>query len=99
MTSETIRVYDATGNARIGRLALRQEGNNWNAYYARDDSMEGAVFLGSLCMAFATNPKRKQQFMDLMRECVADLIEEASGVRPVWGGPERAPEHERSGHG
>jgi hypothetical protein len=84
---------------QIGRLALRVEGNNWNAYYARETTMQDAAFLGSLCMAFATNPTRKAQFLELMRECVADLIEEATGVRPLWGGPHTAPEHERGGHG
>lgn len=27
----------------------------------------------------------------------SDIIEEQTGYRPTWGGPERAPEHERSG--
>lgn len=90
---------DQKRGPKIGRLALRVEGNNWNAYYARDHTMEHAIFLGSLWMGLATNLTRKQQFLDLMRECVADLIEDVAGVRPVWGGPEAAPEHERSGHG
>ena len=90
---------DTPRGPQIGRLAMRQEGNNWCAYYAKENTMQDAVLIGSLCMAFATNKARKQQFMDLMRECVADLIQEATGVRPVWGGPHMAPEHERSGHG
>lgn len=81
---------------QIGRLALRLEGDNWNAYYAQTGTMEGAVFLGSLSMAFAAIPARKEQFMALMRECVADVIQEATGARPVWGGPQTAPDHERS---
>jgi len=83
---------------QVGRLALRQEEGNWNAYYAKKDTMEGAALLGSIKMALIVlNEKRKWAFMDLMRECVADLIEEETGTRPKWGGPERAPEHERSG--
>ena len=83
---------------QIGRLALRQEGDNWNAYYALPDTMAGAIRLGSIRMgAVALNETRKQAFMDLMREVVADIIEEETGIRPQWGGPERAPERERSG--
>ena len=83
---------------QVGRLALRVEGDNWNAYYAKRDTMEGAVFLGSIGMRFiVANPERKQLFMDIMRDSVADCIQEVTGIRPTWGGPETAPEHERSG--
>lgn len=85
---------------KIGRLALRREGNSWNAYYALPDSMTDAVPLGSIAMAFvADNPVRKQAFMDLMRECVADILEQQTGIRPTWPeGVQPAPEHERAGH-
>lgn len=81
---------------QIGRVAMRQEGANWNAYYAMTDTMEGAVFLGSLPMRFAENPKRKEAFLTLIRDCVADLIEEKIGQRPTWKEPVAAPEHERT---
>jgi hypothetical protein len=85
---------------KIGRLALREEGKFWNAYYALPDSMEDAILLGSIAMQFvAGNQERKDAFMGLMRESVADLIEETAGARPSWPeGPHRAPEAERSGH-
>ena len=85
----------------IGRLALRHEGDYWNAYYALPSTMDDALLLGSIRMALAaTLPERKQAFMDLMQECVADIIEQAIGQRPVWPTPpRRAPEAERSGHG
>lgn len=82
---------------QIGRLALRVEGDNWNAYYAMPGTMDGAIHLGSLKMAIARHPDRKQQFMALMRDAVADLIEQAAGERPEWNEPRRAPESERSG--
>lgn len=82
-------------NIRVGRLAMREEGTKWVAYYAQDDTMEDAVELGSLAMVFAADIERKNQFMGLMKECVADLIEEHVGVRPAWGGTEPAPEHEK----
>jgi hypothetical protein len=81
----------------IGRLAFRQEGNNWNAYYALQDTMEGAIFLGSIAMAFCAVPERKAAFMALVRACLGDLMEARFGVRPDWQEPVPAPEHERSG--
>jgi hypothetical protein len=84
--------------AQVGRLALRHEGDNWNAYYALPDTMEKPIFLGSIHMgAVTSNPARKQAFMDMMRDIVSDIIEEHTGIRPTWGGPQSAPEHERSG--
>ncbi|WP_407146292.1 hypothetical protein [Bradyrhizobium sp. ORS 86] len=83
----------------IGRLALRHEGVNWNAYYAMPDAMEGAIFLGSIAMRFVVgHPERHRAFMQMMQEAVADLIEEVIGKRPVWpDGPKSAPPHERAG--
>ena len=85
---------------QAGRLALRHEGRLWNAYYAMPDTMEGAILIGSVEMRFvAVNKARKDAFMQLMQECVGDVIEEATGVRPTWPEPaKRAPERERAGH-
>jgi hypothetical protein len=86
-------------DVKIGRLAMRQEGVNWVAYYAMPDTMHGAIYLGSILMSIVSRPKRKEEFMSLMRNVVADLIEERTGVRPTWpDGPQPAPEHERAGH-
>lgn len=82
---------------QVGRLAMRAEGDNWNAYYAMPGTMDGALPLGSIKLAFVQTPERKQIFMDLMREAVGDMIEAQVGVRPEWGGDEPAPEHERAG--
>lgn len=84
---------------QIGRLAMRHEGNFWNAYYAMPGTMEGALPLGSIAIAALERPERKDAFMSLMRDVVADMIEQHSGIRPVWGGARDAPESERSGHG
>lgn len=85
---------------KIGRLALRHEGNFWNAYYAVPDSMVDAVPLGGIAMRFVeNNQERKDAFIALMREGVADILQEQTGVRPTWpDGPQPAPEHERAGH-
>lgn len=96
--SESIEV---PGLARaIGRLALRQEGPYWNAYYAETGTMEDAFLIGSISMLVCdAHPERKQEFMDLMREVVGDLIETATGRRPVFKDPAPGPEHERAGNG
>jgi hypothetical protein len=82
---------------KMGRLAMREEGIWWNAYYALPSSMDGAIHLGALHMKFVENQERKKAFVDLMRECVADIIEAECGIRPIWGGLEPAPENERAG--
>lgn len=86
---------------KIGRLTLRAEGNNWNAYYAETGSMVGAVFLGSIALRFVpSGSKNYHTFLDLMREAVADLIEELIGQRPTFPeGLQPAPEHEKAGNG
>lgn len=84
---------------QIGRLAMRHEGQWWNAYYALPGTMEGALLLGSIAMRFVDNEARRTAFMDLMREAVGDVIQEKTGQRPTWpNGPQAAPEHERAGH-
>ena len=84
---------------KIGRLAMRQEGGNWCAYYAQTDTMNGALFLGSIRMSIVMkNRERKEEFKSLMSESVADIIQEITGVRPDMGHSEPAPESERAGH-
>lgn len=85
---------------QIGRLAMRHEGDFWNAYYAMPDTMDGALHLGSLHMGIATRPEFKARFMAMMQEAVAVIIREKTGAQVDWPeSPHRAPEHERSGHG
>lgn len=84
---------------QVGRLAMRQEGGYWNAYYAMPDSMGDSLLLGSISMAAVSgNEARRLAFMGMMRDAVSDLIEGATGVRPIWGGPTSAPEHEKAGN-
>jgi hypothetical protein len=80
---------------KMGRLALRHEGSMWNAYYALPDTMDGAVFLGSIQIAFVQNEARKKAFMALMQEAVGDILGETIGARLTWPGPQPGPEHER----
>ena len=88
-----------TEMVEAGRLALRVEGNNWNAYFARPGTMEDAVLLASISMRLVQNEERKDAFLELMKECVADMLEEATGQRPSYPkGIQDAPESERSGN-
>jgi hypothetical protein len=82
-----------------GRLALRRECCFWNAYYAADGTMEGAVFIGSILIsAVKDNPERKNAFLHIMFDAVADLVEKETGIRPTTGEIKAAPEHERTGN-
>jgi hypothetical protein len=84
---------------QVGRLALRVEGAAWNAYYAMPDTMEGALWLGSIAMAtVADNPERKEAFMDLMKGIVGEFLNDFYQQPVTWPDPpQRAPERERSG--
>jgi hypothetical protein len=79
------------------RLAMRAEGAHWNAYVAKPDTMEGAIWIGSISMGLvAHNERRKKAFLELMTLAMADLVEDILGRRPTWQKPIDAPEHERS---
>jgi hypothetical protein len=75
----------------VGRLALRQVGDHWVAFYAVPDSMEDALELARIRMVLVEREDRRHEFMRVMAEVVADLIEEQVGVRPFMPGPQPAP--------
>lgn len=84
---------------QVGRLAMRREGQWWNAYYALPNSMADAILLGSVSMRFVETKERRDAFIAFMRDAVSDLIQEETGTRPTWpDGPQPAPEHEKAGH-
>lgn len=83
---------------QIGRIAFREEGHMWNAYYAQNDTMKDALFLGSIRLkTVRSNVERRDRFIQLMRETVSEAMEESLGVAPYWKEPVPAPEHERGG--
>ena len=84
---------------QVGRLAFRVEGDLWVAYYALPDTMDEALFLGSIRMAIVQKTEAKHAFMAIMRDAMSDILEEQFGERPDWPDPHGrpAPEHERSG--
>lgn len=83
---------------KVGRLALREEGEWINGYYAMPDTMDGAVLLFSVKRAAAMHSGVKEKVLALGRQIVGEILFEATGVRPTWPNPpEPAPEHERAG--
>ena len=85
-------------NAHL-RLALRHEGEFWNAYVAPIGTMEGAFLLGSIRMAAVGEDRMmKDAFMSLMQISMAAAIESVIGMKvKKWSEPAAAPEHERAG--
>lgn len=80
------------------RLAFRIEGDYWNAYLAKPDTMEDAKLVGSVVYAAALHPAIKDAFMAMMRKVVETFVDDMGIARiEGWGDPERAPESERSG--
>jgi hypothetical protein len=87
-----------TKREQLGRVAFREEGPIWAAYWAKPDTMKGAIPLGSIHMsAVRSIPGVRERFVELMRDVVSDVVRDVAGVRPEWGEHERAPEHERAG--
>lgn len=83
------------------RLALRVEGNFWNAYFAEEKTMDGAILIGSIRMASVQrDPELKDRFQQLMQAVVESALEDGTGRRPDgWLEPQPAPEHEKAGRG
>lgn len=90
---------EMTQRKKVGRLAMRVEGDLWVAYFAPPETMDGALFLGSIQMALVQDQDAKQVFMALMRDAVGKILQDATGVLPHWPEPfgTPAPEHERGG--
>jgi hypothetical protein len=87
-----------TRNLKI-RLALREEGNFWNAYLALSDTMDGAKLIGSIVIeSVRANPEVKARFQAVMQQVIASAVESMTGKEPERWEVTPAPESERSGH-
>ncbi len=59
---------------KLGRLVLRPQEDDWNAYYVRPNSIYGAILIGSIKISCVTeNIRLKNDFLQLMRDVVHDL--------------------------
>jgi hypothetical protein len=85
------------------RLAMRVEGDWWVAYAAPMTTMDGAVRVGSIGMGAVKGGKgsarRKQAFMDLMKDVLTEFLTDAGAAPTHWDDPVTAPERERAGRG
>ena len=87
------------GHVAVGRLAIREEGALWNAYFAQPDTMEDAKLIGSILLrAVVEDSTIRQGFIDLMQAVTSLAFQEVTGESPTWGDPHTAPENERGGH-
>ncbi len=81
-----------------GRIAYRVEGNFWVVYWALPYTMEGAVELGRIGMAFVQKSKYKRLFMTIMRDGLTEFFKaQGQDIDNISWKEEAAPEHERSG--
>jgi len=80
-----------------GRIAFRVEGQWWVAYWAKPDTMIGAIMLGSIRMSVASVPESKAQFIACMKAGLQAALSETTGAKVKNWRTEAAPEHERSG--
>jgi hypothetical protein len=83
---------------QVGRLAMRVEGEFWNAYLAKTDTMADAVLLGSMRLSVVeASPENRDLFSDLMRVAMSEFVFQTTGIRAEFRGGHAAPEHERAG--
>jgi hypothetical protein len=84
---------------KVGRLAMRKEGQWWNAYWARSEtSMDDAILLGSIRLNLVKG-RVKEDFIRVMQEAFDNVVFDTVGQTPEWSDPRTAPERERSGRG
>jgi hypothetical protein len=82
----------------IGRLAFRQEGAFWNAFWAPNQhNMDKALLIGSIRLSVVEG-RIREDFMDLMKASFDNIVKDKMGRKPTWGAPKAAPENERGGN-
>jgi hypothetical protein len=82
----------------IGRLALRKEGEFWNAYWSSSPhNLDKALLIGCIRLNCMTD-KIRENFMEMMKDAFAVHVENITGETPTWSAPRTAPENERGGN-
>lgn len=79
------------------RMAMRHEGEFWNAYFAKEGTMDGALLMGSIRMTLVADQASRKEWQACMTQMFSRLVESKFGAVPTML-LEPAPEHERSGH-
>jgi hypothetical protein len=81
------------------KLALRQEGYWWVAYFDQLKSGEDRVEIGRILMGVAQQePAIKAKFIELNQMILEGVLKRIGIAAPFWNDPEPAPENERSGN-
>jgi cellulase/cellobiase CelA1 len=82
----------------IGRLALRKEGEFWNAYWSPHlNNMDQSVLIGSIRMT-TVKGKIHEDFIELMKNAFEIISQDIVRESITWGVPKPAPEDERGGN-
>jgi hypothetical protein len=82
----------------VGRLALRREGEFWNAYWSPSPhNLDNAILIGCIRMNCVKGQIR-EDFMELMKNAFDTIAEGVTGETATWSKPRTAPENERGGN-
>lgn len=85
--------------AQAFRLAIRAQGDYVNAYLAQNETLDGAILLGSLHRGVAdADSAAFAQFKVQMQKALATTVKSVLGVAPEFDEGRPAPAHEREGH-
>lgn len=80
------------------RLAIRLEGDFFNAYIAKADTMEQALLIGSIRAGLAVKAEQQYAWKVVMQAMLTKMLEEVFGTNKIVMKEYRAPESERSGN-
>lgn len=79
------------------RLAMRVEGDWWNAYMAGTETMDGATLLASVRMTLVATPAERDAYLETIRAVFMKAAGDVLGVELGAGEVREAPEHEKAG--
>lgn len=64
----------------VGRLAMRQEGKIWQAYWADQDTVQGAIPIANILISLVSTEESKQAFIECLTRCLQPKIEDSVGA-------------------
>ncbi len=82
-------------NKLKNRVALREEGEYWNAYLAQINTMEDSLLVASIRLDIVYNdPIAKNAFMELAKHIMKNTLESIGAEVTRWD-LKSAPDHEK----
>jgi hypothetical protein len=80
------------------RLAMRVEGPWWVAYFAKTETMDGAIEIARFQMTVARVDSVRDAVLDLVQAMARALVKDIAGLGEIADFEiSKAPEHERAG--